>query len=687
MKFLFPAFLLALFTIIIPILIHLFSFRRFTTVYFSNVEYLRNIKKESRKKTRLKHLLMLLARILTIIALVFAFAQPYFPAGNQPDQRADQIITVYIDNSFSMNTLSSRGQLLEAARNKAFEIAETYPAGTNFRLITNDMHPRHMHLFNREQFIQQITDIRTSYRSVPLSVIYNRIRSGYTYPPGREGTTTYYLSDFQIRTTDLQNFTSDSLFYNYLLPISPEAPTNLYIDSCWMETPAHKAGQEELLFVKIVNHSEEGYQNLPVKFYLNDTLKALGNFDISPRGENTVELRYMNLSTGLQSGYAEISDYPVTHDNTWYLNYSVQPELKVLALTGTAFRETGGLRWLRALFSDDDYVKYEEMTLENLTISRLPEFNAILILNTYEFSSGLISELARLANNGTTIIFFPEPEGNINNYNEFLSRLEANSIERFDTTRQKPGGLEWQHPVYSQVFREKSTDIEFPEIRGNFIFSSQTRIKETPLIWFRSGAKALSTQPAGNGNLVVFSFPLSERNTAFARHLLFVPTLYSLVINSLPHQKLSYISGLDTHASLPPSPGTETTAWSIQVPGSDLTFIPAVSSFGENRPRAELSGSFDRAGHYKVFANNTLKGAISVNYDRRESDFRFYTFSQLQAEAEKYSLKNTNVLQNQDGRFSEVFEEMTLGRRLWKWFIIAALMFILAEALIARFWK
>ena len=82
MKFLFPTFLFALFTIAIPIIIHLFSFRRYKTVYFSHVGFLKDIKKESQKKSRLKQLLMLLARILTIIFLVFAFSQPYIPTKN-----------------------------------------------------------------------------------------------------------------------------------------------------------------------------------------------------------------------------------------------------------------------------------------------------------------------------------------------------------------------------------------------------------------------------------------------------------------------------------------------------------------------------------------------------------------------------------------------------------------------------
>jgi hypothetical protein len=47
MQFLHPAFLFALGALAIPVIIHLFNFRRFKTVYFSNVSFLKEIKEET----------------------------------------------------------------------------------------------------------------------------------------------------------------------------------------------------------------------------------------------------------------------------------------------------------------------------------------------------------------------------------------------------------------------------------------------------------------------------------------------------------------------------------------------------------------------------------------------------------------------------------------------------------------
>ena len=80
MRFAYPEFLFALSLIAIPIVIHLFNFRRFKKIYFTNVKFLKDIKEETTSRSKLKHLLVLLSRILAVSFLVFAFAQPFIPS-------------------------------------------------------------------------------------------------------------------------------------------------------------------------------------------------------------------------------------------------------------------------------------------------------------------------------------------------------------------------------------------------------------------------------------------------------------------------------------------------------------------------------------------------------------------------------------------------------------------------------
>ncbi len=162
---------------------------------------------------------------------MFAFAQPYIPVNRETSKQPIQVVAVYIDNSFSMNALSEQGQLLEVARNKALEISLTYPAGTRFRLFTNDLDPRHQHLVNREQFIRQVSGIHSTPSVVPLSMIYNRFAFQKTGDDENTDKNLYFISDFQRTITDIENF-ADQTVFSYFLPLIPNQVANLFIDSC-----------------------------------------------------------------------------------------------------------------------------------------------------------------------------------------------------------------------------------------------------------------------------------------------------------------------------------------------------------------------------------------------------------------------------------------------------------------------
>ncbi|WP_445956093.1 BatA domain-containing protein [Yeosuana sp.] len=77
MQFKHPELLYALFLLLIPIIVHLFQFRKFQKVAFTNVAFLKEINLQTRKSSQLKKWLTLLTRLLFLTAIIFAFAQPY----------------------------------------------------------------------------------------------------------------------------------------------------------------------------------------------------------------------------------------------------------------------------------------------------------------------------------------------------------------------------------------------------------------------------------------------------------------------------------------------------------------------------------------------------------------------------------------------------------------------------------
>lgn len=686
MNFLYPTFLFALFAVAIPIIIHLFSFRRYRTVYFSHVGFLKDIKKESQKKARIKHLLMLLARVLTIIFLVLAFAQPYIPTQKNVATGTSQVVGVYVDNSFSMNALSETGQLLELARNKAAEIGQSYPAGTRFMIFTNDLEPRHQNLLNKEQFISQVVDLKQSPAVVPLSFINNRFDQLISKTESEAQGTLYFISDFQRSITDVSNF-SQNTHSSFFIPLTPNQSNNLYIDSCWVEVPAHSLNQEENLFVRIRNTSDQDFQNLPLQLYLNDSLKSITNFSIGANNEITSTLRYKNGSAGIQLGKVEITDYPFIHDNTWYLSYFVEPRLNALAIHNNTQASIEGMKYLSALFQNDDYVDLEVVNIQNLQISKLTESNTIFLIQPENFSTGFLNELTSAVDNGISVVLFPDISQSFEINNQFLSAFGAGTISSIDTTTQEISGIDFDSRFFANVFQERKENALLPRISTHLRFSENVRSEEANLLWFQNGDKALSFLPFGNGKVWIFSFPLSKSNEAFTRDILFVPSIYNIVLNSLPEQQLSHTIRKDQSVLLPRMINTNREAsFEIENRESGSSFIPAVTVLNRGT-RISFEGTINQAGHYLVKQENEILTSLSFNYNRQESDLRYFTGDELKNRISSLNLNEIIVIDNVSGNFTEVLQELQKGVQLWKWCIVLAILFILSEAAIARFWR
>src|SRR5690606_2500386 len=114
-----PQFLFAFGVLAIPILLHLFHLRRFKTFYFSNVAFLKELDTTSKSTRKVKQLIVLILRLLAFSALIFAFAQPYFPSKAQIDSNKPEVRIFFIDNSQSMSANGVEGELLSQAKNMA----------------------------------------------------------------------------------------------------------------------------------------------------------------------------------------------------------------------------------------------------------------------------------------------------------------------------------------------------------------------------------------------------------------------------------------------------------------------------------------------------------------------------------------------------------------------------------------
>ena len=216
-QFLHPVFLYGLLLLAIPVLLHLFSLKRYKKVYFSNFNFLEALQKQKKNSSRLKNLVLLFLRLLALSCIVIAFATPYLnPEGKALPATTTPRIFIYADNSFSMTNTGSQGSLFEEAKKHLFDIVDTYPAGSRFSLFTNDkVLPVTL---DKEKMLQAIGNLKISPATKPLSQVYKEVKESGENQPG----TLFLISDFQKKNCDFQHITTDSTLESVFLMMKPD---------------------------------------------------------------------------------------------------------------------------------------------------------------------------------------------------------------------------------------------------------------------------------------------------------------------------------------------------------------------------------------------------------------------------------------------------------------------------------
>lgn len=681
MQFVHPYFLFGLLAISIPIIIHLFNFHRYRKVYFTNVRFIRQLKQDTRKRSQLKHLIILLMRILTILFLVMAFAQPYIPVSQQmADLNRKNQVAVYLDNSFSMESVSGSIALLDLARNKARELAGAYRASDEFLLLTNDFESRHNRLLSRDEYVEQLDAVTFSPVHRDLSRIFSRL-SDERFITTEANHLIYLITDLQKNLFDWNLLSLDSSQSLYLIPLLADHPSNVFIDSCWFENPVQNVMGQSVLKARVFNLSGTDLEKVPVRLSVNGSQKGLTNLDIPANRPVELEIPFINYEAGIHSAILNLQDFPITYDDDFYFSYQVNEFIPVLNVY-----QRGENPYLSAVFGKDSTFVLEQYFTGNLDYTSFVRYRLILLDGLSEISTGLSQELKRFVENGGSLGVFPGTDMDPASYNQFLASLGAGTYQTMDTTDTRTTAINLDHPVYRDVFEFIPENMDLPRVQRYFPITRSTRSDQEPLMTLENGNMLLCVQSAGNGLVYLSAVGLQDSFSNFQKHSVFVPTLYNMAMLSHQYQKLFYTIGEDEVIELRGHTLQGDQTFRISSPGKDFSFIPG-HRIVDSRTYLYTHDQIRQSGNYLLESGMTSIAGISCNYDRRESLMEFYSPEEAVSLFSKAGINDVVSIGDTRQPFSVIMEELSSGIRLWKWFVVMALLCIAGEVLIIRFWK
>jgi hypothetical protein len=666
MSFVYPQFLFGLLALGIPIIIHLFNFRRARKVYFSSNQFLLNIKKATSTKLKIKHYLILLSRLLFIFFLVITFAQPFIPAKEKNIQSNQAII--YLDNSFSMsNYVDEDLTALEAAISYVHHIIDIYPQNSLFLLLTNDFAPYSNTSKSRNEIEELITELNFSGISRSIEEVFLRIKNN---PLNESANDVFWLSDFQVSTSgDPSIVTKDTTYNMFLLPLVYSNSLNVYVDSLYLSNPFLMQSEKNKLNVVLRNDGNDYIEDLLIKLFVNNIQSANGSLTINPYSTARI---IFDLNTTLDKfNYGSISfeDFPVTFDNDFYFSLTLSDRISIIEL-----KETDSVTVIEKVFGNQGLFNFQSYNSSNIDYNDLSNADLIILNELDNLDPTIQNVLENFLIQTGDLLFIPSPDIDLLSFVSLTGFIEI--IPDSIRTNQNIDHLDLANPFFTDIFEDNENQFNMPSARSviNIHGSAENIIK------YRDGRNYLSYKQPKN-RLYLLTSPLSSDYTDFFSHAIFVPVMYRIAMLSKKEFNRMYYALDETNVKI--SIDSISSESIIKLKNQEKEIIPEARVTGNELmldiPKFELDPS-----HYNIEIQNVHKATIAFNPVKSESILEQYTVENLREASRENSyvkLFNTKGFDN----FDKEIKEKYLGIPLWRITLILALIFLLIEILLIRF--
>ena len=668
MGILYPSFLYALAAIAIPVILHLAQLRKAKRVEFSNVKFIKASKDITASQRNLKELLILLCRILFVIFLVLAFAQPFIPASESFVPADTSQVGIMVDNSYSMqNTREKENEpLLSGAVGQAQTIIDLFPASATFKISTaSGAGTAAMVEGNAtNSFLQGINF--SSNKKLQLS-------AGNT-----AAEQLFIISDFQKSTFQPQALAAlDSNRQVHLVPLKGAGTANITIDSVYLDDEFIRPAGDNVLHIRLYNAGDETVEDCAVKLVVNDNQLASLSLDLPPRQITETSLNFSLLSKGISNAYVLVEDYPVEFDNTYYFVMAPSRNIDIVEISDAASSA------LQRLYRNEAFFRPQLYQPGNLDYARASSSNIIILNSVSNISSGVASTLAGFVKGGGTLVIIPSGQADNASYSGLFQNLSipanitATAGEGAKTALAVPDP---NSPFFKSIFSNYDPKMQMPAATRKLVWSRAA----DDILKFRGGTPFLSRFERGNGQVYLMASPLEDAYNDLQNHALFVPVMYKMAISSYKQeQQLAYTLDENTTVTIPVTTPARREGIYKLVQDS-LEYIPEQQVRG-GRLLFTVPPTIDKAGFYDLRLNDSTLTTIAFNFDKEESLLEQYSPEELRSFVPE-NLKNVHVYKYGDAfSVKGEFEKRFFGVKLWKYCLILCLIFLLAEIALIRF--
>lgn len=679
MTFVYPTFLWAFLVLLLPIIVHLFNFRRYKTVYFSRVKFLQEVVEDSKSGNQLKHLLVLFSRLLFLSCLILAFAQPFIPS--KSGEKTKNLTSIYIDNSFSLQAEGSDGNLLNELKNQAIDLVQTLDKDEKVNILTGDLLSLHQRFYSKSEAIEIIKEIGFSARSTALEDVIRLQADLFKNSFENANQRLFIFSDFQASTNSLENLNLSEI-QTYYYQAKPAIEENIFIDTVWFESPVHRVKTPVDVHFRIRNNSESPVENLSVRLKINGNEPSPKRVSIAANSFIEDQITFTDRTSGIKTGEISIQTGQLFFDDHFYFTYTIKEVVNILVVQEEKTRSKN----LEQLYSLDEYYQTTISSINNVKPELIEENELIILNGINKIPNGIKGLLNQKLENGGTVVLVPGTATDRTNWNDFLSNHKLPTINGLDTNDLQLRYFNDEDPLYTGVFTSKPNNFKNPITFKHYQLSLTGLQDYITLFGATPTSPYLLYKSENSGRIVFAASPFISDFTNLQNHALFAATFLRLAETATFRKPLfTTIGAMDNFPVYHEL--TEQKPIHLINEKEKVDVIPEVISKGKVQMISfnHLEDAINTAGFYKLTDHGTFNEIIGVNYNRIESNINSLKGPELLDNFQSIGWTNASELKISGSGSVQI--NQIKAQEYWRILLILALVFIGIEILLLKFWK
>ena len=630
----------------VPVLIHWLFRRRYREVTWAAMQFLHAAARKQSRRTRLEQLLLLVARVLILALIVFAFARPrWVDAGKLAGVTPPTLRVIVLDASLSLGRKaaadgSGAATLFESGKAIARDIVKKSHSGDRFALARiSGSEPR---LLIRQPtlvasaVLEEIDRLPLTFERGDVAATLRQLPELIATKQPRERCEVVVISDFQTDAWDVEHvfnvLKSDGHVGNVpyelvLIDVGAALPENAAIVGLTTEPPILAAEQPMSVTATLRNAGTVPLTARRVELRIDDQLADSRRVDLPLGQDATVEFTLTAPASGEHSLSVRLEEDSLAADNERWLPLSVRSELSVLLVNGRPSarpRDTATFFVEQALSpkttdraASSPWLRVTTVPDSELPNVELDRHDVVFVCDVGRLSELDVERLRRFVESGGGVIVSLGPTVSVERLNEVafgprgLMTLRLNEVVTSTNEDGTPSAFgfdpgDFAHPLLREFRGNPGAGLETALIRQYVrAVADSTSAGHDVALRFSNGDPAIVTHSLGRGRCVLVTTSLDETWGEWAIWAVgFVPlihelTEYAATGRSQPRESL--VGEFDER----------------EVPNGS-TSVTLTTPDGVARTLTPV----DRAGRSLIVINDTLRPARQRDFDSRSTSIR-----------------------------------------------------------------